>query len=91
MNQKLSLSPLYKAILCHVLILGLVIVAHQTSPSGPCTPGLDVLLFFLWPILSFVLLLINLVKLYRGNKIAKYQALLHLLMIIWVLLYLKFG
>jgi len=59
---------------------------NKSFPSGPCTPGLGILGFMLLPIISFVLLVVNFIKVYKGDKTNFPSAFLHLIFIIGLLL-----
>lgn len=67
----IKINPVYFTIVYYViLILGLIWVnTHEGFKSGPCNPGLDLLLYVLLFFGSIVLALVNLLLTkFRGKK-----------------------
>jgi hypothetical protein len=73
MKPKLhSLGPWRGAFLAGLVYVALLIsawLANLSSPSGPCTPGLRVMLFFLLPIVNILWLIVDVFKSVRARNI----------------------
>ncbi|SKB77335.1 hypothetical protein SAMN05421800_10862 [Chryseobacterium balustinum] len=71
------------------LIAILTIIVINVSgkfKSGPCTPNLDVLSFFILAILNVILLIINGIKAFIMKKETKLSTIVHLaVLIIWII------
>ena len=67
----------------------LIYLLEKSSPSGPCTLGLGILSFLLLPFISAILLIVNFIKTYKGDKTNKVSALLHFIFVIGFFIYLK--
>ena len=74
-------KALQSAILTIVFYLAyylLSLLGEYFDKTGPCTPGLGVLLLIFLPILTLILLIVNLIKYYsRNEKHLKYSILIH--------------
>jgi hypothetical protein len=60
-------------------------------PSGPCNPGLDVLLFLFLPVPIITLLLFHLVKAANGNRSDGIPVMIHLIVLILYTLFFLFS
>ena len=68
------------------IIVGLINSSDQFK-SGPCTPNLDVLSFFLALLISFILLIINGILAFVKKKPTKYSFFIHSIVLIsWLLM-----
>jgi hypothetical protein len=83
------MKNLYKAILCHALILILLIVVYQTEPRHAHIPSLGFFFLLLWPLIAFLLSVIAFVRLYLGHQSAKYSAWVHFSAMLILLIYLQ--
>lgn len=82
-------KPFFKTILFYLIAALTIYIFEKIAPSGPCTPGFGILTLLLLPFVSGVLLIINLIKLYKGQKEFGYSALIHFVFIIGLVIYLK--
>lgn len=80
-----------KTILFYVVALIILFILEKAMPSGPCAPGLGMLGFMALPFISAILLFLNVVKFFSGNRSSKIPGLIHLLFIIGYILLLKFS
>ncbi len=71
-----SLKEAIPSILFYVIAIASVFILDKINPSGPCAPGGGILLLFLLPFISLLLLIINYIQ---HNKVLVY---LHLLAIV---------
>jgi len=87
-----NLGAWRSAVIATLIYLGLLLGAWLTnlsSPSGPCTPGLGVLLFFLLPIVNMVWLMVDVVKSVRARNVQP-EILIHTIVLVsWMSLFLK--
>jgi hypothetical protein len=86
-------NPIHKKVgltLLFYIVSGILIyLLNKIAPSGAHVPGLGVIAFFLLPVVSFILLLVNLFENYFGNKATIIPALIHITYIIVFVTYLK--
>ena len=68
-----------------------IYILNEVSPSGPCTPGAGILLVILLPALSIVLLIYNINKTLKGNKMNKTPALIHFIALLLMAIFIKFS
>ncbi len=85
-----STKKICLTILFYLIAAISIYVLEESSPSGPCTPGLGILSFMLLPFISAILLIINFIKTYKGDKTNKVSTLIHFIFIIGFFVYLKF-
>jgi len=71
-------------ILFYIIGLLFCFVLEKVSPSGPCNPGLGMLLFLVFIIAAFILLIVTLHKLTRQGRIYRKALFVHALG--WVVL-----
>lgn len=81
-------NSLYTAIFYGIAI-GCILLSEYLVPSGPCTPGLGILLALFLPIISFVLLLKNTFIFFKGNNKVVGSLFIHLIAIVILIWYLK--
>ena len=64
----------------YLLAAATIYFLEKAGPSGPCTPGLGmlVLMLMLMPIVIVVLLSINLFQLYKGDRSSAVSITMHL-------------
>ena len=83
-----ALRSLAWSSLFYVGMVALVWTGGKVAPSGPCTPGGDVLALALAGVASLLLCLKNAVQVLRGNKTHRYSLALHgLISLNYVILY----
>ncbi len=63
----------------YVLSILAFFILNRLVPSGPCTPGPGFLILFVLPVVSFVLLIYNLIQRFRGGEPNKLVIWIHLL------------
>ena len=70
-------------LLFYVSIIITVAILNQYSPSGPCNPGLGILLLmFVLFLMTPILFVINFNKTKKGDKTNRYSALIHFIVLI---------
>ncbi|AZB28566.1 hypothetical protein EB354_04410 [Chryseobacterium balustinum] len=77
-----------KSIMFYLIAILTIIVINVSGKfkSGPCTPNLDVLSFFILAILNVILLIINGIKAFIMKKETKLSTIVHLaVLIIWII------
>ncbi len=82
-------------LLFYLSVIIVVAILNQYSPSGPCNPGLGILLLiFVLFLMTPILFVINFNKTRRGDKTNRYSALIHFIIsisIAIVFILLNFG
>jgi len=81
-------KPAFKTVLYYLIICPIVIYfnTNKNYRSGPCTPNLDVLSFFLAILSTMVLLVINGVLTIRRGKVYLPSLLIHVLVLVVVII-----
>ena len=72
---------LYTLVLYALLALAAYIL-DRVSPSGPCNPGMGVIVILFTPFLSAILFIVELVLTLKGRKSHTVPAIIHALVII---------
>lgn len=86
---KLWTRPIFKTVLFYIIAGLAIYFLENIVPSGPCTPGLGILALLLLPFISGILFAVNFVKRYKGQKEFGYSALMHFVVIVAFVIYLK--
>lgn len=73
----------------YTLLLVASYLLNIVSPSGPCVPGLGGAILLGLPFITGFLLIINLIKFFRGNETVKFSLLIHFLLLLFLLIYIK--
>ncbi len=88
-------DPTTKKVLVTILfyvIAGFVIFfLNEASPSGPCTPGPGILALLLLPVISAIRLVVNVVKVYQGNRSSRGSAMIHFVFLTGFFSFLKLN
>ncbi|AHM63199.1 hypothetical protein D770_24770 [Flammeovirgaceae bacterium 311] len=63
----------------YVLSIVAFFILNRLAPSGPCTPGPGILILVVLPVISFVLLIYNLIQRFRSGEPNKIVIWIHLL------------
>jgi hypothetical protein len=87
--ENLSIKNGLLTITLYVLLLIVSFLLEKVSPSGPCIPGLGGAILLGLPFITGFLLIINLIKLFRGNETVKFSLLIHFLLLLFLLIYIK--
>jgi hypothetical protein len=86
-------KPLLKKVGLTLLFYSLaatsIYLLNKAEPSGPCTPGLGIMLLLLLPFISAVLFVVNSIKTYKGSKSNMLSAVIHLLVVIGFIVFLE--
>ncbi len=76
-------------ILFYVLLAGLSYALEFFFPSARCAAGPGMLLLLGLPFISGLLLILNGIKFFRGNASVKISLLIHFLVLLFFLIYVK--
>ncbi|AMR33924.1 hypothetical protein A0256_21990 [Mucilaginibacter sp. PAMC 26640] len=84
-HQKVFL-PLNRTLLYYIVVIVLTIFFSNAPAfkSGPCTPNLDLLFPLLAVLISFVLLVVNGINLYRNGRLYLPSLIIHASVIVLV-------
>ena len=90
--KTILLNPTYRKLILSLSFYLFAILAlfyfRKTSPSGPCTPGLDMISFLLLILTIPILTIINVIKTYRGDKSNKPSTIVHAIALLTMIIYL---
>ena len=80
--SSLSLKQVCLTILFYQLAAIVIYVLDKVSPTGSCALGLGVVNFMLLSVVSASLFVVNLVKIYRGEKTSTFSASIHFVFLV---------
>lgn len=76
-----------KTILFYLLYYIISTIAEYFQKTGPCNPGLGMITLFFLPFITFILLIINLIKYkFYNNKFLKFSIIIHFIALLFFLL-----
>ncbi len=79
--QNKTIRKTGQTLLFYLVAFGLINYLAYLYPSGPCNPGLGIMLIFLLPVFSLFLCIYNAVKV-GNDKTNKPSAIIHLIVVI---------
>ena len=79
-----ALKSAFLTVLFYVIYFLTSTIAEQFQKSGPCNPGLGMIVLLFLPIITVILLIFNLIKYYSQHKqYLKFSIFIHLLALLF--------
>jgi glucan phosphoethanolaminetransferase (alkaline phosphatase superfamily) len=81
-----SFKSAVKTVLFYAIYYLVSTIAEQFQKTGPCNPGLGMILLFFLPFITFILLIINLIKYkFYLKKYLKFSIIIHFVALLFFL------